>query len=186
MFHFIYETTCLVNCKKYRGKHSTNDLNDGYLGSGKNLVNDIKKYDKRYFYRRILKFFKNRKELDCAEGEYVDHNWIYRSDTYNTTTGTKNTTGERIIEGKQKSSDIDRIPVVRIPVLRCPVVEDVTDPKLKRIVKIICKKVCKKIEKRIRISGLRSEWTKELDLLWGKHNKHRSSLGGDKIPLYRS
>lgn len=34
-YHFLYKTTNLLNSKVYYGMHSTNDLNDGYLGSGR-------------------------------------------------------------------------------------------------------------------------------------------------------
>ncbi len=37
MYYVIYKTTNLVNGKFYIGKHQTNDLNDGYIGSGKIL-----------------------------------------------------------------------------------------------------------------------------------------------------
>jgi len=33
-YHFIYITTNLINGKKYLGKHTTTNLNDGYLGCG--------------------------------------------------------------------------------------------------------------------------------------------------------
>lgn len=32
-YHFIYKTTNLLTGKYYIGMHSTNDLNDGYLGA---------------------------------------------------------------------------------------------------------------------------------------------------------
>lgn len=53
-FHFIYVTTNLINGKIYVGQHSTNDLNDNYLGSGKMLQQSIKKYGKSNFKREIL------------------------------------------------------------------------------------------------------------------------------------
>ena len=43
-FHFIYKTTCSVNGKYYYGMHSTDDLEDGYIGSGTKLWHSIKKH----------------------------------------------------------------------------------------------------------------------------------------------
>lgn len=42
--HFTYRTTCLVTGKWYVGMHSTANINDGYLGSGKILLRSVKKY----------------------------------------------------------------------------------------------------------------------------------------------
>ena len=53
---FIYRTTNLIN-NKYYGKHSTHNINDGYLGSGVLLYKAIKKYSKENFSRDILMFF---------------------------------------------------------------------------------------------------------------------------------
>ena len=36
-YHYIYRTTCLVTGKFYVGMHSTDNLDDGYLGPGKIL-----------------------------------------------------------------------------------------------------------------------------------------------------
>ena len=46
MYYFTYLTTNLANDKKYIGDHSTNNINDSYLGSGVYILKAIKKYIK--------------------------------------------------------------------------------------------------------------------------------------------
>jgi len=43
MFYYLYEIKNLINNKIYVGVHKTNDLNDGYMGSGKVIRRAIKK-----------------------------------------------------------------------------------------------------------------------------------------------
>ena len=52
MYHFIYKTTS-TSGKYYIGRHSTNNLNDGYCGSGK-WIRSIK--DKSTLSREILEY----------------------------------------------------------------------------------------------------------------------------------
>lgn len=47
MFFVIYETVNIINGKKYRGCHVTEDLDDGYLGSGVLFKKALKKYAKQ-------------------------------------------------------------------------------------------------------------------------------------------
>lgn len=70
--HYIYKTTNLINGKYYIGMHSTNDLNDGYIGSGKRLWYSIKKYGKENFNFEILEFLPNRKKLKKREEEIIN------------------------------------------------------------------------------------------------------------------
>ena len=50
----IYRTTDLTNNKIYVGKHETDDLDDGYLGSGTLIKKAIKEKGKENFKREIL------------------------------------------------------------------------------------------------------------------------------------
>jgi hypothetical protein len=70
--HFIYKTTCLLNNKYYIGMHSTNNLNDGYLGSGKRLRSSINKYGAENFKCEILEFLPDRTALAKREKELVN------------------------------------------------------------------------------------------------------------------
>lgn len=70
--HFLYKTTNLINQKYYIGIHSTNNLSDGYLGSGKRLRYSIRKYGKHNFKLQILEFAKSRDELIQKEKNIVN------------------------------------------------------------------------------------------------------------------
>lgn len=61
-YHFVYQTTNNLNGDYYYGVHQTNDLDDGYIGSGLRLQRAIKKYGKENFTCEILKFFDNRQD----------------------------------------------------------------------------------------------------------------------------
>ena len=83
MYHFVYETTNTVNCKRYRGVHSSTVLDDNYLGTNKALQQAIRKYGRTNFERLILEVFTTREEAFLAERRYVDTTWVSRVDTYN-------------------------------------------------------------------------------------------------------
>jgi hypothetical protein len=66
-YHFIYKTTH-QNGKYYIGRHSTKNLNDGYIGSGR-WPSSIK--DRSKLIREILEFVNDAETLKQREGEYL-------------------------------------------------------------------------------------------------------------------
>ena len=87
MYYFVYKTTNLKNYKIYIGCHSTDNLDDGYLGSEKYLKRAVKKYGKENFKREILKFFNNEKEMYDYEREIVNEDFIKDKNNYNASLG---------------------------------------------------------------------------------------------------
>lgn len=83
MFYTIYQTTNLTNGKIYVGYHSTEDLNDRYLGSGKILNQAIDKVGAENFKREILYVFPTREEALQKEREIVNEEFLQRDDVYN-------------------------------------------------------------------------------------------------------
>ena len=75
-YHFIYKTTNLLSGKYYWGMHSTNDLNDGYMGSGKRLRYSINKHGKENHKVEIWEFLNSREELRKRESEIANLNEI--------------------------------------------------------------------------------------------------------------
>lgn len=70
-YHFIYKTTCVVTGKWYIGMHSTDDLKDGYVGSGTHLWRSIKIYGKENHHCEILEHLPDRKSLALREEAIV-------------------------------------------------------------------------------------------------------------------
>jgi len=79
IYHFIYKTICIITNKFYIGMHSTNNLNDGYLGSGKRLWYSLNKYGKENHKIERLEFFETRKKLKDREIEIVNEDLLHDS-----------------------------------------------------------------------------------------------------------
>jgi hypothetical protein len=72
-FHYIYKITRNDGSGKfYIGMHSTDDLDDGYFGSGQRLWKSINKHGKEKHSKEILEFLPSRKELKDRERELVN------------------------------------------------------------------------------------------------------------------
>ena len=97
-FHIVYQTTNTINGMIYVGAHSTDLLEDGYLGSGHRLTLAIEKYGVKSFLRNILHIFNTPTEMYSKEAELVNVDFLKRSDVYNIVEGgfggyNKGTTG---------------------------------------------------------------------------------------------
>lgn len=82
-YYFLYKTTNLVNNKIYIGIHGTNNLDDGYLGSGYILRKAIKKYGRKNFKREILINADSYESLAKIEREIVNEDFVKKRNTYN-------------------------------------------------------------------------------------------------------
>lgn len=69
-YHYIYKIT-RDDGKYYIGLHSTDDLDDGYFGSGKRVTRSIKMHGKDRHVKEILEFLPCRETLKAREQEIV-------------------------------------------------------------------------------------------------------------------
>lgn len=104
IYHYTYQTTNLINGKYYIGIHSTNNLDDGYLGSGILLKKAIKKYGKVNFNKTILCFFDTREELVEEEKFLITNEFVNNDQNYNLGLG-GNGGAIQSKEGLQRLSD---------------------------------------------------------------------------------
>jgi hypothetical protein len=75
-YNYIYKTTNLKNGKFYVGMHSTDNLNDGYLGSGTRLRRSIRRNGIENFKIEYLEFFDNRIDLINRETQLVNEDLL--------------------------------------------------------------------------------------------------------------
>ena len=86
-YHTVYKTTNKINGKFYYGVHSTNDLNDDYLGSGLRLKLSMKKHGRENFERKILVILDDRSEAVKIEKSLVTEDLVLNANCYNMTLG---------------------------------------------------------------------------------------------------
>jgi hypothetical protein len=75
-YHYIYKTTCNINGKYYIGMHSTDKLDDGYMGSGKRLWNSFNYHGKGNHSTEILEFCEDRVALRKQEKKIVNEDLL--------------------------------------------------------------------------------------------------------------
>ena len=82
-YHFIYKTTCIKTGRFYIGMHSTDKIEDGYIGSGQRLWHSIRYHGKENHKIEILEFFQDRKSLALREREIVNEDLLENSNCMN-------------------------------------------------------------------------------------------------------
>lgn len=75
-FHYLYRITNTKNGKYYIGMHSTDNLEDGYFGSGKRIRNSIRKHGSSVHTKEIIEHFEDRESLRNRETELVNENLL--------------------------------------------------------------------------------------------------------------
>jgi hypothetical protein len=70
-YHFTYMTVCTVTGRYYLGMHSTDDLNDGYLGSGELVLRSINAHGAQTHVREILEVCVDREMLSKTEAALI-------------------------------------------------------------------------------------------------------------------
>lgn len=81
--YYLYQITNNLNGKIYIGVHQTNNIDDGYMGSGKVIRNAIAKYGIENFTKVILETFENAENMYAREKEVVTEEFLSRDDVYN-------------------------------------------------------------------------------------------------------
>lgn len=75
-FNIVYKTICNTTSKFYIGVHVTNNLEDGYLGSGIKLRLSVEKYGKENHTREVLAHFDTRSEAYELEAKLVNEEML--------------------------------------------------------------------------------------------------------------
>lgn len=103
-YRYIYKITCTAGSFKdkfYFGQHTTENLDDGYKGSGRKLQRYYKKYPNDYI-KEIISFYNTQEELNLAEYDIINP-WLNNSMCLNLMEGGGNT-GRPSVETRKKIS----------------------------------------------------------------------------------
>ena len=109
MYHTVYLITNKVNGKKYIGKHSTEDLYDSYMGSGKLIRFAIKKHGPKNFVKEILFVFDNKEDMEAKEKELVNESVIECNSFYNLAPGGQGGNVLKFAEEERKKIKSEKI-----------------------------------------------------------------------------
>ncbi len=83
MYYLVYRITNTINGKHYIGMHKTDNLEDGYMGSGKLILRAIAKYGEEHFHKEIIACFDNPSDMVDMERLLVDSEFVSDDSTYN-------------------------------------------------------------------------------------------------------
>ena len=89
LYSYVYKITNKLNHKIYIGCHQTNNLDDGYMGSGKYIKRAYIKYGIENFKKEILDFYPDAKSMFDAEATIVNREFIENDSNYNLAEGGK-------------------------------------------------------------------------------------------------
>ena len=104
VYNYIYKITNQINGKIYIGKHSTNNLNDGYMGSGLLIKKAIQKCGIENFTKEYLACCDTEEKLNWLEKFYIKK-YKAREVGYNLTDGEDGSLGHiDSIETRKKKS----------------------------------------------------------------------------------
>lgn len=90
MIFYFYKITNKINGKYYYGVHSTQNLNDGYMGSGVILAKAYKKYGIDNFQKKILRYFNNKEQMYQFQNKIVTMEQVNNDMCYNVVIGGNN------------------------------------------------------------------------------------------------
>ena len=82
-YNYVYQITNNINGKTYIGVHRTDNMDDGYMGSGVYLKRAIQQYGVENFDKKILYTFDTYQEALNKERELVTEDYINLKSNYN-------------------------------------------------------------------------------------------------------
>ena len=100
MYHYLYKITNDFDECYYYGIHSTENLEDSYMGSGTRLWNAYRKHGLWHFTKEILEYFETRELALKREAEIVNEDLIKDPLCYNIVLGGGNSapTGTVVVQ----------------------------------------------------------------------------------------
>jgi hypothetical protein len=82
-YNYFYKITNLINNRYYFGVHKTNNIDDGYMGSGTRLKESIIEYGIENFSKEILNYFDNFHDALKYEAKVVTEDLVNDIECYN-------------------------------------------------------------------------------------------------------